>query len=116
MFNLPSDCLSKSHSALLPQCLCCISSRKKFSKLATAAHTQFVEYGHLQKLGTAQKYESRGGTSDFRLHTSYFRLQTSDFRLQTSDFRLQTSDFRLHTSYFRLQTSDFRLQTFRVRT
>ena len=58
MFNLPSDCLSKSHSALLPQCLCCISSRKKFSKLATAAHTQFVEYGHLQKLGTAQKYGS----------------------------------------------------------
>ena len=55
MFNLPSDCLSKSHSALLPQCLCCISSRKKFSKLATAAHTQYVEYGHLQKLGTAQK-------------------------------------------------------------
>ncbi|KAK2565209.1 hypothetical protein P5673_011139 [Acropora cervicornis] len=33
-------------------------------------------------------YESRGGTSDFRLPTSDFKLQTSDFRLQTSDFRL----------------------------
>ena len=51
-------------------------------------------------------YESRGGTSDFRLPTSDFRLPTSDFRLQTSDFRLQTSDFRLPTSDFRLPTSD----------
>ena len=56
-------------------------------------------------------YESRGGTSDFRLPTSDFRLPTSDFRLPTSDFRLPTSDFRLPTSDFRLQTSDFRLQT-----
>ena len=39
-------------------------------------------------------YESRGGTSDFRLPTSDFRLPTSDFRLPTSDFRLPTSDFR----------------------
>ena len=56
-------------------------------------------------------YESRVGTSDFRLRTSDFRLRTSDFRLQTSDFRLRTSDFRLQTSDFRLQTSDFGLQT-----
>ena len=63
-------------------------------------------------------YESRGGTSDFRLPTSDFRLPTSDFRLPTSDFRLPTSDFRLPTSDFRLQTSDFRLQTsdFRLQT
>ena len=54
-------------------------------------------------------YESRGGTSDFRLPTSNFRLQTSDFRLPTSNFRLPTSDFRLQTSDFRLPTSGFRL-------
>ena len=63
-------------------------------------------------------YESRGGTSDFRLPTSDFRLPTSDFRLPTSDFRLPTSDFRLPTSDFRLPTSDFRLPTsdFRLQT
>ena len=42
-------------------------------------------------------YESRGGSSDFRLPTSNFRLPTSDFRLPTSNFRLPTSDFRLPT-------------------
>ena len=30
-------------------------------------------------------YESRGGTSDFRLPTSDFRLQASGFRLQSMD-------------------------------
>ena len=77
-------------------------------------------------------YESRGGTSDFRLPSSDFllptsffrlpssdfRLPTSDFRLPTSDFRLPTSDFRLPSSFFRLPTSDFRLPTsdFRFQT
>ena len=39
-------------------------------------------------------YESRGGSSDFRLPTSNFRLPTSDFQLPTSNFRLPTSNFR----------------------
>ena len=46
-------------------------------------------------------YESRGGSSDFRLLTSNFRLPTSDFRLPTSDFQLPTSDFQLLTCNFR---------------
>ena len=45
-----------------------------------------------------QIYESRGGSSDFRLPTSHFRLPTSNFQLPTSDFQLPTSDFRLPTS------------------
>ncbi len=49
-----------------------------------------------------QKYESRVGTSDFRLQTSDFGLQTSDFRLQTFNFRLRTSDFILQTLNFTL--------------
>ena len=36
-------------------------------------------------------YESRGGSSDFRLPTSDFQLRTSDFQLPTSDFRLPAS-------------------------
>ncbi|KAK2557019.1 hypothetical protein P5673_020866 [Acropora cervicornis] len=70
-------------------------------------------------------FESRGGTSDFRLQTLHNgQLRDSPQRrvvlnftvnhsgsLQTSDFRLQTSDFRLQTSDSRLQTPDFRLQT-----
>ena len=57
-------------------------------------------------LGT-ETYESREGSSDFRLPTSNFQLLTFDFRLPTSDFQLPTSDFRLQTSD--LQTSDYRL-------
>ena len=45
-------------------------------------------------------YESREGTSDFRLQTSDFRLQISDFRFQASDFRLQISDFSFVFSRF----------------
>ena len=67
--------------------------------------------GSLNNAFDVLRYESRGGTSDFRLPTSDFQLPTSDFRLQTSDFRLQTSDFRLPTSDFQLPTSNFRLQT-----
>ena len=52
-----------------------------------------------------ENYESRGGSSDFRLPTSDFLLPTSDFRLPTSDFQLPTSDFQLPTSDFRLSTS-----------
>ena len=54
-------------------------------------------------LGT-DTYESREGSSDFRLPTSNFQLLTFDFRLPTSNFQLLTSDFRHPT--FRLPTSD----------
>ena len=75
-------------------------------------------------------YESRGGSSDFRLPTSNFWPPTSDLRLHTSNFRLQTftkwelwvSDFwpfrlkaewlDLRTSRFPLPTSHFRFPTF----
>ena len=87
-----------------------VSSREKFIVLVRCSWT-FVTRIKLLIFNWMKLYESRGGTSDFRLPTSDFRLQTSDFRLQTSDFRLQTSDFRLQTSDFRLQTSDFRFQT-----
>ena len=83
-------------------------------------------------------YESRGGSSDFRLPTSDLQLLTSGFRLKTSYFKLQTSDltkwelwvsdfwpfrlkaewldlrtshFPLPTSHFRFPTSDFPLPT-----
>ena len=74
-------------------------------------------------------YESRGGSSDFRLQTSDLRLHTSNFRLQTwqssnsgflnfwplrlnaawLDFWPPTSHFLLPNSHFWLSTSDFRL-------
>ena len=59
-------------------------------------------------LGT-ETYESREGSSDFRLPTSNFQLLTFDFRLPTSDFRLPTFNFQL-------LTSDFRHPTFRLPT
>ena len=82
-------------------------------------------------------YESRGGSSDFRLQTSDLRLHTSNFTLQTwqssnsgflnfwplrlnaawldfwpptSHLPLLTSQFPLLTFDFRLPTSDFRLR------
>ena len=65
-------------------------------------------------LGT-ETYESREGSSDFRLPTSNFQLLTFDFRLPTSDFRLPTFNFWLPTSDIR--PSDFRLLTWQsVRT
>ena len=89
-------------------------------------------------------YESRGGSSDFRLQTSdltKFELRisefltvetqccmvrlltshlpppTSYFPIPTSDFRFPTSDFRLRfpTSDFQLSTSNFPLLTFDFR-
>ena len=69
-------------------------------------------------------YESRGGSSDFRLPTSNFWLPTSDFRLNTSYFKLQTLDltkcelwvsdfwpFRLKAEWLDLRTSHFPLPT-----
>ena len=69
-------------------------------------------------------YESRGGSSDFRLPTSDFQLLTSGFRLKTSYFKLQTSDltkwelwvsdfwpFRLKAEWLDLRTSHFPLLT-----
>ena len=47
-------------------------------------------------------YESRGGTSDLRLHTSHFLLQTSNFKLQNSD--LQSSDLGLKWSRLNLHS------------
>ena len=65
------------------------------SSCSQPPHSQFP-------LNESCYYESRGGTSDFRLPTSDFWLLTSDLRLPTSDFRLPTSDFRLPTSDLRL--------------
>ena len=77
-------------------------------------------------LSLSDEYESRGGSSDFRLQTSHFGLKTSFFKLQTSDlskFELRISDFwplRLNaawldfwppTSHFLLSTSHFWLPT-----